>query len=177
MIHTLYQRSSLHFTPRFSLPSTFRRFIIAVQIPSLHNDFPLSSSCLAIERFTVLHSSCCPSVYILVLYPKQISKTFTLHGLATCPAYTVLDVIPLSYTWRTVLQICMFFPNILSFPVSSCNVPCHCCQTCLLVSAFLEVLVTSWARGDARGPKKDFRVILLTIFCPRIELPDVSQVR
>jgi len=37
LIHTIHQRSTLHFTPRFfSLSFTFRRFISMLQIPSHH---------------------------------------------------------------------------------------------------------------------------------------------
>ena len=36
IIHTFHQIYSLHFTPHFSLPSTFRRVITMLQIPSLH---------------------------------------------------------------------------------------------------------------------------------------------
>ena len=42
-IHSLHQRTSLLFTPHFSLLSTLRRFITTLQIPSLHlayNYFP-----------------------------------------------------------------------------------------------------------------------------------------
>ena len=59
--------------------------------------------------------------------------------------------------------LCHFPSPVLMF--RGRNVPCGCCQTCLLVSALRKWWYSHVPRGDARGPKKDFRVIFLTIFC------------
>jgi hypothetical protein len=59
IVHTFHQRSSLNSTLHFSLPSTFIRFMITLQIPSLH--------------FTVLH-------FTYNYFPNPLFKKYDLQG-------------------------------------------------------------------------------------------------
>ena len=93
IIHTFYQRSSLHFTHHFSLPYTFRRIIITLQIPSLH---------FTSLQFTSIHFTSL-IITFLTLFLKTCThispKIFTsLHS----PFFTTHHF-SLPYTFRRII--------------------------------------------------------------------------
>jgi len=82
--------TSLHFTPHFSLPATFRRFILTLQIRSLHSPFFTSShfqmfyhhasNSFNFHHFTSLHFTSLHFTSLVITFLTPFLKTCDLQG-------------------------------------------------------------------------------------------------
>ena len=116
IMHIFHQRSSLHFTsllfsslPLFSFPSTFRRFIITLQIHSVQFTSLHFTSLL----FTPLFSF--PSTFRLLSSRFKSLHFTSLHMTSLIITFLTL----FSYERKREEQNCTIFPRFVTFLWSS----------------------------------------------------------